>query len=212
MVSWSAMDDSLREAAARFDERYATGDAPWDATDPPPEVAELAETLAPGRAIDIGCGRGRAALFLARRGWTVDGVDFVPRAVRQARARAEAEGLEDRARFVAASVTELPLRGAVYDLALDVGCLHRTPVAAARAYRDQLAALLRPGATFALFAHLADEDAAGPGPPRWLEEPIVYGLFGLHFVLRDVQHGTTVVRGTPFPSAWFRFERAGRST
>jgi ubiquinone/menaquinone biosynthesis C-methylase UbiE len=49
-----------------------------------------------GPALDLGCGSGIWAVQLARRGWQVTGVDFVPKALRRARSRAEEAGVELR--------------------------------------------------------------------------------------------------------------------
>lgn len=68
-------------------QRYQRGDLPWDEPLPPPEIIALAERLPPGRALDLGSGTGRASIYLARCGWTVDGIDFVPEAVALADAR-----------------------------------------------------------------------------------------------------------------------------
>lgn len=55
-----------------WDRRYA--EHPWP-TDPDGRLVELVSDLAPGRALDLGCGTGRNALWLARMGWSVTGVD-----------------------------------------------------------------------------------------------------------------------------------------
>ena len=49
-------------------------------------LVEVAETLPPGRALDIGMGQGRNAIWLAERGWDVTGLDISGEGVRQARA------------------------------------------------------------------------------------------------------------------------------
>ncbi len=65
-------------------------------------LVDLVSGLAPGRAVDLGCGEGGDAIWLARQGWTVTGVDISPTAVARARAAATEAGLAaERARFVA---------------------------------------------------------------------------------------------------------------
>ena len=70
--------------AEAWDERYAASPLVWSAGPNQFVAAELAG-LAPGRALDLACGEGRNAIWLATRGWQVTAVDFSPVAVRKAR-------------------------------------------------------------------------------------------------------------------------------
>lgn len=197
----------------RFAERYAAGDVPWDHADPPPEVLAFVPTLPVGRALDLGCGFGRAALFMAGLGWRVDAVDFVAAAVDVARARAAAAGLADRIRVHVGDITDLAFLDGPYDLALDVGSLHSLEAAELRAYHAELLRLLRPGAAFLLFAHLdtPGAPAVGADPRRWLDESLLHTLFGTGFRLERLERGTTQVGDNPpWPSAWFWFRRTGQ--
>ena len=63
---------------------------------PNQRLVEVAGALPPGRALDLGCGEGGDAVWLARRGWEVTAVDVSPTALRRLRAQAEAEGVADR--------------------------------------------------------------------------------------------------------------------
>lgn len=100
---------STRRRNANWEARYADDPAVWsgkvNAT-----FAAAAAALAPGTALDIGCGEGADAVWLAQRGWQVTGVDVSATAVERATAAARARGFNgDRARFVAADATaELP--------------------------------------------------------------------------------------------------------
>src|SRR5829696_5791758 len=77
-----------------------------------------------GRALDLGCGSGIWAVELARRGWKVTGVDFVPKAVRRARARADQGGVA--VEFMEGDVTDLGAAGVSpgFELLVDFGCFH----------------------------------------------------------------------------------------
>jgi SAM-dependent methyltransferase len=135
-------------AYERLRERYASGETPWDHELPPPELMATIEALPPGRALDLGCGYGRAAIYMARHQWQVDAVDFIDLAIEEAVRRAEQAGVAARIQFHVSPVTDLHYLTGPYDFALDVGCMHNFDEAALRAYRDELVRLLRPGGLY----------------------------------------------------------------
>ena len=72
----------------------------------------------PGRALDLGCGRGQQTHELARRGWAAVGIDNIPRAIDAANRRADSG-----ATFVVGDVTDLaPADLGTFDLFFDAGC------------------------------------------------------------------------------------------
>lgn len=90
-----------REDRHRWDQRY-TSQGPADAgdLDPPGVFAGYAEAFpTAGRALDVACGQGLGAVWLARRGLTVWGLDVSPVAITQARHLAERSDVADRCRF-----------------------------------------------------------------------------------------------------------------
>ncbi len=191
----------------RLQQLYEAGAVPWDRPAPPPEVTASAAALPAGRALDLGCGLGRASLYLAALGWTVDGVDFIPQAIAEARVRAAQAGLAAQAAFHQGSVTDLGFLSGPYDFALDVGCAHGLGESDLRAYHREMLRLLKAGALYLLFAHLND---AHPGPeaPRWLDEATLRQIFAAGFTLERVEHGTTQVNDqAPWASGWFWFRR-----
>ena len=193
----------------RMVERYRSGSVPWDDEMPPPEVAAALTQLKPGRALDLGCGYGRSSIYLAQNGWRVVGIDFVPEAIAEAVKRAQAAGVSDRVQFHVASVLALDFLDDLYDLALDIGCMHAFNELELQAYAAGLRRLLRPGAHFLLFARLAQPDTAAPGNgPRGAPEETVRQLFAADFVLEEVVYGVTEVEDQPrWASAWFYFRR-----
>ena len=195
----------------RLRARYEEGDVPWDAELPPPEVLALVPALPPGRALDLGCGYGRTAIYLAGRGWEVDAVDFVPLALEEARRRAAAAGVA--VTFYEGSVTDLAFLDPPYELALDIGCGHGLDEPGLQAYRDELRRLLRPGARFLFFGRVQPEGQApaeDDGPPG-LDESLFRTLFlGREggFALERYERGITEMEEEDsWPSAWFWLRR-----
>jgi SAM-dependent methyltransferase len=190
----------------RLSARYEEGRVPWDDPLPPPEVIETVRRMPAGRALDLGCGYGRAALYLAQHGWQVDGVDFIPQAIAEAARRGQSVGLSHLAKFHVAQVTDLHFLSGPYNFALDVGCMHSLDDKELRRYRDELIRLLPPGGLYLLFAHLRDDTAEVPG--RGIYEQTIHTLFGPQFTLQTVRHGMTQVEDKPaWASAWFCFRR-----
>lgn len=201
---------AMRDRYQRFLERYRSGQVPWDQGEPPPELVALAAELPPGRALDLGCGFGRAALHLARLGWRVDAVDFVAEAVAEAGRRVAAAGLGDRVTLHLGDIRDLAFLDGPYDLALDVGTLHSLDEAGTRACHAELSRLLRPGGRYLLFAHLQQPGAEPEDDRRWMEEATMRAIFAEGFALERVEHGLTQVGDNPpWPSAWYWFRREG---
>src|SRR4051812_10528508 len=111
--------------AAHWDERYRKGEKPWDTGQPSSELRRVLEEtpLRPCRALELGCGTGANAVWLAREGFDVTAVDISPLAVAEARRRAEEAGVG--VRFLAADVLRPPdeLQGP-FDFFFDRGCYH----------------------------------------------------------------------------------------
>ncbi|NTW00713.1 MAG: class I SAM-dependent methyltransferase [Oscillochloris sp.] len=186
--------------------RYQQRDLPWDDPLPPPEIIAAAAQLPPGRMLDLGCGGGRACIYLAQRGWCCTGIDIVPEAITLAEERADAAGVSAQIYFHVGSVADLDLRLAPYDLAIDVGCLHSLNDDQARRYADGLARLLRPGAHYLLFGR-TEQPGIADGL-RGLTEPRVRALFAPNLRIDTAVFGMTEnAQSDAVPSAWFWLSR-----
>jgi len=139
----------------RFQWLYWRSKTPWDANITPPEVLEFIDITISGRALDLGCGTGANAITLARNGWRVTGVDFVPSAIRKARRKAASAGLAID--FITADVTDLKGIQGPFDYALDIGCLFGLDADGRMKYADNLIRLLRPDACYMIYAWLPRE-------------------------------------------------------
>lgn len=143
-----------RTIFTRLYKRATTVEAlPWHREDPPALLEQaVAHTPTRGRVLDLGCGEGVYATWLAQQGFAVTAIDFVPAAIDAARARAEAAGVAVDL-HLGDVVEHAP--GEPYEIVLDSGCLHHLPKAKVAAYRKRLDEWLAPGGSFVLvhFAH-----------------------------------------------------------
>lgn len=129
---------------------YRLGMTPWDSEQVPEPLVTIAEAdprQPPGTAVDLGCGTGRQARYLAARGWSVVAVDYVPAAIAAARRAGDLD-----VDFRVADVTrpdevdpEGDLAGSA-SLILDNGCLHGIPAGLRRGWARTVRHLASPGA------------------------------------------------------------------
>jgi SAM-dependent methyltransferase len=192
-----------------FQFAYRFGRPRWDTGITPPELVEVIEgpnRLSPGRALDLGCGTGTNALYLAEHGWDVVGVDFVRAAI--ARARAKARGAARPPRFVVGDVTRLAalgIRGPIH-LGVDIGCFHAVVPPRRDAYAAGLAGLMPPGATLMMFAfaHLP----AGYLPRAvGVSEAEVRRRLEPWFEVVEFRPGQEMRPGLQMHPAWYRMVR-----
>lgn len=145
--------------AAFWDRMYRDRKAPWD-PEPNDTLAEVAAGLPAGAALDMGCGEGADAIWLAARGWRVTAADVSGAALERARA-ADPEGCVEwrKADFEAWD----PPAGA-FDL-VSAHFLH-VPPAARPAFFARLARATRPGGTLVFVAHHPSDLATMPWRPN----------------------------------------------
>jgi SAM-dependent methyltransferase len=114
----------------------------WHLSRPSPELISALDGgwLPPGgRVLDVGCGLGSEAGYLASAGWQAAGIDVSEAAIARA-----ADGNGDAA-FLRADARRLPFRRHCFDAALDRGCFHYLPPPGRPAYADELRRVLKPG-------------------------------------------------------------------
>jgi len=149
-----------------WNERYATGDLPWDTGSPDELLVAFvgAGRVAPGPALDVGAGTGTDALWLARQGFDVLGVDLSPLAVE--RARAKLPSPSPRCRFEAHDFLADPPAGS-FAFVFDRGCFHVFDEAADRArFAARVAERLAPGGVWLSLIGSTEGPARDFGPSR----------------------------------------------
>ncbi len=121
----------------------------WELGSVRPQVRELIESgkiVPEGRALDLSCGLGANATYLARSGFDTIGMDVSETAVSFACAKAAEEGVG--VEFHVASPYDLPFETAVFDLVLDVGCFHHVLPVDRDAYLLGIHRVLKPFARY----------------------------------------------------------------
>jgi SAM-dependent methyltransferase len=165
-----------------WDERYRTDELVWRA-EPNRFLVEEVEHMPPGRALDLACGEGRNALWLAAQGWEVTAVDFSAVGLAKARRLAIERGI--RANFVAADVLTWDPPARAFDL-VSVMYLHLLSEDRRRTLLRAVTALA-PGGTLLVVGHDStnlSEGTGGPQDPRVLMSPkeVAADLDGLEIV------------------------------
>lgn len=153
MTEWDVVNLQRTVFMRLYRRAPAVESLPWHREDAPELLKRaVAERTSAGRALDVGCGEGVYAVYLAQHGFSVVAVDFVPAALAAARQRAERAGVEIELHEGDVVDFETPLP---FDVVLDSGCLHHLPRNKVSAYRSRLDEWLARGGDYVLvhFAH-----------------------------------------------------------
>ncbi|MFF4172776.1 class I SAM-dependent methyltransferase [Streptomyces sp. NPDC001744] len=144
-----------RAAAAMFepagwDERYAGQERFWSG-EPNPQLVAVAGELAPGTALDVGCGEGGDVVWLAGRGWRVTGADFSAEGLARAARHVERAGVADRVDWWRTDARTFDADGRSYDLVTS-HYLH-APDGGMVGVTRRLAAAVAPGGLLLVVGH-----------------------------------------------------------
>jgi 2-polyprenyl-3-methyl-5-hydroxy-6-metoxy-1,4-benzoquinol methylase len=152
-----------------FEEAYH-GTPPWDIGRSQREFMRLEESgMISGDVLDVGCGTGENALFLAGRGHNVWGVDSASAAIEIARRKAEERGLA--ATFIVKDTLNLQEIGRTFDTVIDSGLFHTLSDLKRLLFVRNLYAVLKPGGTYFMLA-FSELEPGGYGPRRITKKEI----------------------------------------
>lgn len=154
----------VRHDRGFWEERYRSADRIWSGRPNAQLVAEAGD-LPPGRALDVACGEGGDALWLAGRGWEVTAMDLAQAALDRVEAAREQAGREvaARVRTVRGDIGSWDPGAGRYDLVTS-HFLHLPPAGRATAFA-RMAAAVAPGGTLLVVAHHGSDLATTIGRP-----------------------------------------------
>lgn len=137
---------------AYFRASYLFGFAPWDIREPQPALVDrMKRSRIPGRSVlDIGCGPGDNAIFMAQQGYEVLGIDYTGGAIRKAREKAREAGVQ--VRFEQRNFWDLAQEQRQWDIVVDSGLFHTLKGEEASRYVGIVSRVCAPGGTLVLIA------------------------------------------------------------
>lgn len=195
------------KSAADWDRRYGDDDVPWDSETPDVHLRRFIEGTirGPCRALEVGCGTGTNAIWLAELGFEVVGLDLSPIAVERAKVRAsEAKA---SCQLLAADIMKDPVPGGPFGLIFDRGCFHVFDEADERAqFAKRVAELLEREGVWLSLIGSTDGPPRDTGPPRRSAAEIVAAVEP-HFEVLDLKSTTFDEEDHAHARAWVLYAR-----
>jgi SAM-dependent methyltransferase len=158
-----------------WERRYVSDDKPWDTGKPSPELMRCVEEigLIEGRVLEVGCGSGTNAIWMAEGGLDVVALDIAPTVIAMAREKAEKAGVTGLEIVEGDFFAETPYGGGGFDFVFDRGAYHHHgDDAFRRAFAEAVHHALKPGGYWLTLCGSADDTDPG-GPPRLTAADIV---------------------------------------
>ncbi|MFQ6107364.1 MAG: class I SAM-dependent methyltransferase [Thermoplasmata archaeon] len=148
---------------------------PWDIGHPQSEIVALEEAgEIQGAVLDVGCGTGENALYLAQRGHEVWGVDAAPTAIGKAKRKARERALE--VNFIVLDVLNLGRLGRVFDTVIDSGLFHTLSDGERPIFERNLRSIIRYAGTYFMLC-FSDREPPDSGGPRRITQVEIYDTF-----------------------------------
>jgi cyclopropane fatty-acyl-phospholipid synthase-like methyltransferase len=152
-------------------ERSYQATPPWDIGRAQSEVITLEEEgKVWGRVLDVGCGTGENALYLASKGYEVMGVDTSPTAIKKAQEKALAVGLD--VEFLVHDALDLETLEEVFDTVIDSGLFHIFSDQDRLRFTQSVGAILRPGGSYHMLS-FSEMEPGDYGPRRVTRDEIM---------------------------------------
>jgi SAM-dependent methyltransferase len=148
-----------------WDDQYQNADLPWETNRPCRELQRVVAEyhIRPCRALELGCGTGASAVWLAGRGFDVTAIDLSPVAITRARHRAAEAAVG--VRFVTGDLTRPGLLKGAFEFFFDGGCFGPVRLADREGYFRTLRRVTRGGSLGLVLVGNAREPEAEEGPP-----------------------------------------------
>ncbi|KHE73242.1 bifunctional 2-polyprenyl-6-hydroxyphenol methylase/3-demethylubiquinol 3-O-methyltransferase UbiG [Halobacillus sp. BBL2006] len=163
------LDSCLREPTHFWNEFYSdrVKKVPFFKNAPDENLVSYVEDgiVPKGKVLELGCGPGRNAIYLAENGWEVDAIDLAETTLKWARERAEAHDVNIN--FIQKDIFDLTIEEGVYDFVYDSGCFHHIAPHRRMCYINVVRRALPPGGFFALTCFVEGGKLGGADLSDW---------------------------------------------
>lgn len=167
-----------------WDDAYRTT-PPWDIGRPQPAFVNLVRNreLNPGHVLDVGCGTGENAIFLAQNGYSVVGVDVVQDALRAAKAKAGSR--KEKVEFQIGNALALEFENGLFDNVTDSGLFHTFQDPERTVFSREIARVLRRGGKYFMLC-FSEKEPTNWGGPRRVTRPEIEETFSAYFKINYI--------------------------
>jgi SAM-dependent methyltransferase len=196
-VGWSVLPGTTR-----WEEQYRAGSIPWNIGKPDVNLVEIVtkRPILSCKALDIGCGTGDDAVWLAQQGFEVTGTDVSRTALEMTAEKASQAGV--KCTFLVMDFLESKVPGAPFGFVFDRGCFHSFDEHAERKrFAANAAAHLGKNGLWLSLVGNADEERQGPGPPQRTATDIVTAIEP-YFEILTLESGHFGSNRPDPPRAW----------
>lgn len=180
--------DSDYEEWDRIYRRYPLEDLPWELGRPREVLVELVEKelIKKGKALDLCCGAGTNALYMAEKGFQVTGIDISSKAVEHAKQKAVKA--KAKIQFQVENFLKLPFENKEFDFVFDMGCFHHVKVKDRDTFIKGVHRVLKKDGSYLMVCFSYRN---GPAWNHFTEEQIIQ-LFSNHFEIKNIEHMASV--------------------
>jgi ubiquinone/menaquinone biosynthesis C-methylase UbiE len=196
----SERNELLKREGRNWDEiysKYDLAEIPWHSDKPDRELIDLIENkiIKPCVVLDLGCGAGTDAIYLASKGFEVIALDISQEAIRIAKERAENAGV--KVKFIVGNFLEIKLNAESFDFINDRGCFHHIETSCREDFAIKINRILKPNGYYYLRCWSDKEEERERGPYR-ISEDDIKNTFSKYFkvgAIKDFRFGGKGARG-----------------
>lgn len=172
----------------RIYRRYPLETLPWELGKPRKMLVELVEKglIQRGKALDVCCGAGTNAVYLAEKGFQVTGIDISSKAVEYAKEKATKANV--KIQFMVQNFLELPFRDEEFDFIFDMGCFHHVNVEDRILFIKGIHRILKKDGYYLLVCFSYKN---GPARNHFTRKQITE-LFSNYFEIKEIKHISSV--------------------